>query len=513
MGIGKTYSAVLHGLDVNMVEVEADLSNGLPMFHMVGYLAAEVKEAGERVRTAIKNSGLELPVKKTIINLSPGNLRKRGSGFDVPIALAILTAIGVLDCRQMETIMSAGELGLDGSIRQVAGVLPMVWEAKKQGFDICIVPWDNREEAMLVEGIRILAYRHLGELIQVLAGKRKREYVSRKARSEERTLHVGGPDFREVKGQGAVKRAAEIAVAGGHNLLMIGPPGSGKSMIASRISTILPPLTKEESLELTKIYSVQGLLPKEEPLIRLRPFREIHHTTTKAALIGGGAVPSPGEISLADKGVLFLDELAEFPKSVLEVLRQPLEDKRIRLTRKSGTYVFPADFILVAAMNPCPCGYYPDYEKCICTDSQIRQYLGKISQPLLSRIDICMDTPKMDYEALTAGGEEESSETIRKRVCMAREIQQQRYETEEFQTNAGIPAKEIKRYCHLQAKEETIIRQAFDRMGLTARTYHKTLKVARTIADLAGEERILESHLKEAIGYRMPDGKYWGNIR
>lgn len=513
MGVGTVYSAALQGLEVKFVQVEADLSTGLPMFHMVGYLGTEVKEAGERVRTAIKNSGINFPPKKTVINLSPGHIRKRGSSFDLAIALSILESLGELPCVALESAVVVGELGLDGSIRQVAGVLPIVWEAKNQGFQMCLIPQDNREEAELVEGIRIFSFQTLRELWETLVTgafqkDRKCSRTSKKPAQEESVL-----DFADVKGQKVVKRAAEIAVSGGHNLLMIGPPGSGKSMIASRVSTILPPLTQKESMELTKIYSIQGLLQKEFPLITKRPFREVHHTVTKAALIGGGLYPSPGEISLADKGVLFLDELTEFPRPVLEMLRQPLEEKVIRMVRRQGVYTFPADFMMIGAMNPCPCGYYPDMERCRCTPAQIRQYLGKVSQPLLSRIDLCIDTPGLDYDTLKSPSKEESSKEIRKRVCEARERQRRRYIKEEFRVNAMIPASKISQYCALEMEEENMIKEAFTKIGLTARTYHKTLKVARTIADLAGRERIEKGHLREAIAYRMPDQRYWGKNR
>lgn len=513
MSVGTVYSAALQGLEVKFVQVEADLSAGLPMFHMVGYLAAEVKEAGERVRTAIRNSGITFPPKRTVINLSPGNIRKRGSSFDLAIALSILVSLGEIPISVLESAVVVGELGLDGSIRQVAGVLPIVWEARKQGMKMCLIPVENREEAALVDGIRIYAFRTLRELWETLSGGIVPQKSRRSKITAERTEKESSLDFADVKGQKGVKRAAEIAVSGGHNLLMIGPPGSGKSMIASRVSTILPPLTEKESIELTKIYSVQGLLQNEFPLITKRPFREVHHTVTKAALIGGGQYPVPGEITMADKGVLFLDELTEFARPVLEVLRQPLEEKRIRLVRKQGVYIFPADFMLVAAMNPCPCGYYPDLSRCSCTSGQIQQYLGKISQPLLSRIDLCIDSPGLDYGTLRSSSKEESSAEIRARVCEARERQRRRYKEEDFLVNALIPASRISLYCSLGAEEERVIKEAFTRIGLTARTYHKTLKVARTIADLAGQEKIGVRHLREAIAYRMPDQRYWGNLK
>ena len=514
MSIGIVHSAALHGMEVKFIRVEADLSNGLPMFHMVGYLSSEVKEAGERVRTAIRNCGLEIPVKKTVINLSPGNVRKRGASFDLPIALAILASQDLVRQEILNNVLAIGELGLDGSIRDVAGILPVVWKARKNGYRFCIVPPGNKTEADLVEGICILAAGNLAELLEKLSDATKKSWdTSGKSRGREQGRTEFPVDFQEVKGQAAVKRAAEIAVAGGHNFLMIGPPGSGKSMIARRIPTILPPLEMEEALEITKIYSIQGMLERDMPLIRQRPFREVHHTVTKAALVGGGLIPAPGEISLAHKGVLFLDELTEFQRPVLEVLRQPLEEKKIRLTRRQGVYEFPADFMLAAAMNPCPCGYYPDLNRCTCTPVSISQYLGKISQPFLSRIDICMDTPAVDYASLRSDATEERSEEIRGRVCRARERQRYRFREEKSKTNAAIPSKKIEKYCSLGQREEEIMKHAFDKVGLTARTYHKVLKVARTIADLAGEDKIQVCHLAEAIGYRLPDDKYWGKVR
>ena len=511
MAFSSVASAALLGLHAEIIRVEADVSNGLPMFHMVGFLSSEVKEASERVRTAIHNSGLSFPPKKTVINLSPATVKKKGPSFDLPIALSVLLSVGMIPPDSLEGTIVLGELSLDGKVRKVRGVLPIVLEAKKAGFHTCILPEENASEGALAEGIRIIGTESLLEICMYLKGECEIEPFV-----QEELERYGNPlgniflDFSDIKGQETVKRAAEVTVAGGHNLLLIGPPGSGKSMIAGRIPTILPPPEREESIEITKIYSVLGLVDETRPLITGRPFRSVHHTATKSALAGGGTIPSPGEISLAHGGVLFLDELAEFQKPVLEVLRQPLEERQIRIARSHGNYVFPADFILVAALNPCPCGNYPDMDKCSCSESQIRKYLGRISQPFLDRMDICVEAPRVRYEELSRREMQETSEAVRARVCRAREIQSRRYEGTEITTNAMLGVKEIEHYCMLDKEGGLLMKRAFTSLGLTARTYHKILKVARTIADLEGEERVLTSHLKEAVGYRTIDKKYWG---
>ena len=510
MAFSTVTSAVIQGLHVEMLQIEADVSSGLPMFHMVGYLSSEVKESSERVRTAIRNSGISLPPRKIVVNLSPATVKKHGPSFDLPIALAVLSSIGSIPAKALERTIAVGELSLNGQIQEAAGILPIVSEAKRAGCETCILPGQNVREGSLVEGIRIIGAGSLKEICAHLSGEKKiKSYCGnpqemKKALSEDHRL-----DYSDVQGQEALKRASEVAVAGGHNLLLIGPPGSGKSMIAGRIPTILPPLTIEESMEITKIYSVLGLVDKKHPLITGRPFRSVHHTSTKAALIGGGIVPSPGEISLAHGGVLFLDELAEFPGHVLEVLRQPLEERQIRITRSRGSYVFPAGFMLVAAMNPCPCGNYPDIGKCTCSEGQVQQYLGRISQPFLDRIDICIEAPRVEYEVIRRKEKQETSAEIRKRVCEAREIQNRRYRGLNISTNAMLGVKELEKYCHLGREEEFLMKRAFTNLGLTARTYHKVLKVARTIADLEGAEQVHTEHLKEALGYRTLDKKYW----
>lgn len=510
MAFSTVMSAAMDGLNVEPVYVETDISNGLPMIHMIGYLSAEVREASERVRTAIHNSNIQIPAKKIIINLSPATVRKKGASFDLPIAVSLLAALGEIPAEELRETIVIGELSLDGRVREVPGILPIVSEAQRKGCTRCILPQGNVSEGTLVDGIDVFGIENLSQAIAFLKGELEITCVKKTCKDTKERYGACQVDFGDIQGQDAVKRAVEVAVAGGHNILLIGPPGSGKSMIAQRIPTILPKPSYEESLEITRIYSVLGMVDRENPLMGERPFRSVHHTITSAALAGGGMIPSPGEISLAHGGVLFLDELAEFKKPVLEVLRQPLEEGKIRINRAGGSYKFPADFILVAAMNPCPCGNYPDFSKCSCTPWQIQQYLAHISQPFLDRIDICVEAPRVCFSDIRQKVARGTSDDIRKRVEAARVVQQERYAGETIGTNAQLSVKEIDRFCHLGRDEERMMKQAFDSLGLTARTYHKILKVARTIADLDGEVEIGGKHLKEAIGYRTVDKKYWG---
>lgn len=506
MSFSTVLSAAIDGLRVEPVHVEADISNGLPVFHMVGYLSSEVKEAGERVRTAIRNSGFEYPAKKTVINLSPATLRKRGAYFDLPIAAAILASLGQIKGKNLDKCLIIGELSLDGKVRKVSGILPVVMEALKLGIHCCIVPRENAAEGSLVEGVKIIGVESLEETAGFLNGKGVIHRIEKAVKKTEKSRQ--DCDFGEIRGQENVKRAAEIAVAGGHNLLLIGPPGSGKSMTARCIAGILPPLDRQESLEITRIYSVLGMLDEQSPLIMERPFRSVHHTATRAALIGGGIIPVPGEVSLAHGGVLFLDELPEFKKSVLEVLRQPLEERSVEISRTYGKYSFPADFMLVGAMNPCPCGCYPA-EECICTPTQIQTYQGKISRSFLDRIDLCVEAEKVKYEDLRNRKRSESSEEIRKRVCRVREIQKKRYKGTDIGINARLSVKDLQKYCRLDDQGEKLMERAFSVMRLSARAYHRVIRTARTIADMEEEDQIRTDHLKEALGYRMNDTKYW----
>lgn len=506
-------TAIIRGINSLPVQVEADVSDGMPMFEMVGFLASEVKEARERVRAALRNSGCRLPAKRITVNLSPANIKKTGSAFDLPVAAAILAALGMLPSERLATLLIVGEIGLNGSVQPVEGILPIVAEAAEHGFTHCIVPYENRKEAYFIDRIHIIPVKSITEMIAVLNGsiQADRTPIPDKPANIKADLNKDGKeaDFSQIHGQRLVRRASEVAAAGMHNLLMIGPPGAGKTMIAQRIPTILPPMCREEQLELARIYSVSGMLLGNYDNIRKRPFRSPHHTITPQGLVGGGMVPKPGEVSLAHKGVLFLDELAEFQKSTLELLRQPLEEKQIRISRLHGSCSYPADFMLVAATNPCPCGAYPDMNRCRCTQNAIDRYLGKISQPLLDRIDICVETSQLTFTELTSGTENESSAQIRARVRCAWELQKERYADSGIFFNSQIPADRLRQVCMLTQKEEAYLQNMYQQSNLTARAYHKILRVARTIADLSQSRQVRTGHLAEAFCYRSPDRKYW----
>lgn len=504
----KVNAAILHGIDSILISVEADITNGMPTFDMVGFLSSEVREAKERVRSALLNTGYSLPVKRITVNLSPANIRKSGSAFDLPIAVSILSAEGIVSVS--EDTMIIGELGLDGKVHGINGVLPMVLCAKENGLKTVILSEENENEARLVPEIQIAAVKDLKDVISFLnTGNLNKKASTSIHEKEKNAKRPPLTDFADIRGQKLLKRACEVAISGMHNILMIGPPGAGKTLIARAIPSILPPMSKEEQLEISKIYSVSGLFSEREMLLDSRPFRNPHHTISEAGLTGGGKVVRPGEISLAHGGVLFLDELPEFSQSTLEVLRQPLEEKSVRLVRASGEYVFPSNFVLVCAMNPCKCGYFPDMTKCRCSRNDVLHYLSKISQPLIDRIDISIEAKPLTFAELDGGKKEESSMEIRKRVVKCHKIESDRYKDEPFHFNSEIPPNKIEKYCALCEKDRIFMEDIFKSMSLTARTYHKILRVARTIADLDGAFNIERKHLMEAICYRSADKKYW----
>ena len=504
----KVNSMMVQGIDGLFISVETDVSAGLPEFSMVGYLSSEVREARERVRISLKNSGFTLPPRRITVNLSPADLRKEGTSFDLAVALGILASYGHLPEQCLRRLAVIGELGLDGGVRPVPGVLSMVGAAKEAGVSGCIVPKENEAEGALVEEMAVAGVENLPEAVRLLQTpgawqERIREPVWT---PEDRPNY--GEDFSEVNGQIALKRAAEVAAAGMHNLLMIGPPGSGKTMVARRIPTILPELTRKESLEVSKIYSVCGLLPPDRPLKTERPFRAPHHTASYQSLVGGGRVPKPGELSLANRGVLFLDELPEFSRMALEVLRQPLEAHKICISRLNGTYEFPSHFLLVAAMNPCPCGYYPDRNRCSCTEGEVARYLGRISSPLLDRFDLCTEVKDVPSQQLWRRERGKTSLEIRREVQRVHEIQKARYGEEKICFNGSLGGRETEKYCQMDREGERLLKKAYEKMNLSVRGYHKILKTARTIADLDKEELIREPHISEAVFYRTLDDKY-----